>query len=83
VQHIDRMLGGKEKEQGQSRTKTRTSKKGKRESKNEGTTGSMRGARQRKFRRIWEKRVQERENRYWTEGEEKRYRMCYEEKENG
>jgi hypothetical protein len=64
-------------------TKTETSKKEGRESKNPDTTGSMRGVCQRKFRSTWEERVQEkeklwldldgnedRENRYWMEGEE-------------
>jgi hypothetical protein len=75
-------------------TKTETSKKEGRESKNPDTTGSMRGVCQRKFRSTWEERVQEkeklrldldgnedRENRYWMEGKERRCRMCYEERE--
>jgi hypothetical protein len=62
----------------------------KRESKNPDTTESMR-----KFRSTWRERVQEkkkimarfrcgneeRENRYWMEGEKRRCRMCCEERE--
>jgi hypothetical protein len=56
-------------------TKTRTSKKEGRESKNPDTTGSMRGMA--RFRC----RNEEREYRYWMEGEEGRSRMFYEERE--
>jgi hypothetical protein len=65
---------------------TNKQKKGK-ESKNPDTTGSMRGVWQRKYlgrESARERKMmtrfrcgnQERENRYWREGEEKRYRTC-------
>jgi hypothetical protein len=76
------------------RIPTEYCKKG-RESKNPDITGSMRGVWQRIFRSTWgresakERKImarfrrgnEERESRYWMEGEERRCRMCYEEKE--
>jgi hypothetical protein len=70
-------------------SKTQTSNKEGRESKNQGTTGSTRGVWQRKFRSPGEKECkrekndgeircgnEERENSYWIEGKERRCRMC-------
>jgi hypothetical protein len=89
VEPIDRMLGGKEKEQGvgerellpeervcqwrsgkieSERNKDTNKQERKRESKNQGTTGSIRGVRQRKFWRISGKWVQERE-KWWRDSD--------------
>jgi hypothetical protein len=59
--------------------KTRTSKNKGRESKNQGTTGSMRDA---KMMARFRCGNEERENKYWMEGGERRCRMCHEEKDN-
>jgi hypothetical protein len=74
-------------------TKIRTSKKEGRESKNQGTagrcmTGNSRvpgereSARKRKMKARFRCENEERESRYWTEGEERRCRMCCEERDN-
>jgi hypothetical protein len=72
-------------------TKTQISKKKGRESKNPDTTGSIRGvileflgrksAKERKMMARFRCGNEGRENSYWTEGEERRCKMCYEERE--
>jgi hypothetical protein len=56
-------------------TKTQTSKKERRESKNPDTTGSMRGVEQRKFRRTWKGECKRKKNdseiQIWKRGERK------------
>jgi hypothetical protein len=72
-------------------TKTQISKKEGRESKDSDRTGCMteeipeylgrEGAKERQMMARFRCGNEERENRYWTEGEERRCRMCYEERE--
>jgi hypothetical protein len=73
-------------------TKTRTNKTEGRESKNPDRTGSMKGvpgylereresAKERKMMARFRCGNEETENRYWMEGEERRCRMCNEERE--
>jgi hypothetical protein len=71
--------------------KTQISKKKGRESKNPDTTGSIRGvileflgrksAKEKKMMARFRCGNEGRENSYWTEGEERRCKMCYEERE--
>jgi hypothetical protein len=73
-------------------TKTQTSKKEGKESKNPDTTGTIaeaipeylwrESAKERKMMARLRCGNEERENKYWTGGEEKRCRMCYEERED-
>jgi hypothetical protein len=76
-------------------TKTQTSKKEGKESKNPDTTGTIaeeipeylflwrESAKERKIMARLRCGNEERENKYWTEGEEKRCRMCHEREDNG
>jgi hypothetical protein len=67
-------------------TKTRTSKNERKESKNpvsmrEGILKYLWGERKIKIMARFRCRNEERESKYWMEGEERRCRMCYEERE--
>jgi hypothetical protein len=71
-------------------TKIQTSKKERRKSKNPDTTGSIRGnsgvpgkreCKERKMMARYRCGNENRENWYWTEEEERRCRICYEERE--